>query len=342
MYKTKNVRVNACLCILLIILGSPVSALTIKLGSLVPAGSPWHNALKMLAVEWRSISGNRVNIKIYPGGIAGDEPDMLRKMRINQLQAAALTGVGLFRIVPDLLSIQLPLLIANDEELDYILKKMKPTFEREMERKGFKMIVWTMTGWAHFFSRYPVVTPEDLKRQKLNVPAGNEREILAMKKIGFHVVPLPVPDLLTGLQSGMVDAFFGTPLIAAAFQWFGPAKNMCALRWAPVIGGIVLSTRTWNKIPDHIKPGLMEAALKAERSLRIETKKVEEEALAVMKQHGLVIHPVSPAVEREWKQLMDQGLDLIMGKSISREIYAQVRGYLNDFRKRPITGKNPE
>ena len=281
----KKTIVYICL-FLFIILRDPVSALTIKLGSLAPAGSPWDNALKELAGEWRSLSRNRIHLKIYPGGIAGSEPDMIRKLRINQLQAAGLTGVGLFQIVPNLLTIQLPLLVRNDEELDYVLEKMQPYFEREMAEKGFKLIIWTMAGWAHFFAKTPVSTPGDLMKQRLHVPAGNEQEILALKKMGFQVVALPIPDVLIALQSGMVDAFVGTVLTAAVFQWFGLVRNMCALRWMPLIGGIVISSRAWRQVQEDLKPALMEAASRVEKALRAETARLEQEALAVMKRHG--------------------------------------------------------
>ena len=312
---------------------NPASALTIKMGSLMPVGSPWDNALKELAAAWRSISGNRVNLKIYPGGIAGSEPDMIRKMRINQLQAAGLTGVGLFRIDPSVLIVQLPMFVRSDEELDYVLKNLRPTFEKEMEEKGFKVIAWTMVGWAHFFARDPVITPADLMRQKLHVPAGNEREILALKKLGFQVVPLPITDVMMALQSGMIDAFMSPPLAAAAFQWFGLAKNMCSLRWAPVLGGIVISTRAWGQIQDDLKPRLLEAALKVERSMRSETLRVEQEALTVMERYGLIINPVSIEAEKAWLAVVQKGFDLIAGKSFNREIYDQVKGHLLDFRK---------
>lgn len=317
---------------LLIILANPIAALTIKLGSLAPVGSPWDNALRELAAEWQKISRGRVNMKIYPGGIVGDEPDMLRKIRIRQLDATAITGIGMTSIAPNVLAVQLPMLLRNDAELDYVLNKMKPIFEEEFESKGFKVILWTMAGWAHFFAKEPIIYPEDLRNQKFFITEGSSNDALVWKKMGFHVVPLSVNDVLPALQSGMIDAVTTTPLAAAALQWFGLAKNMCGLRWAPMIGSIVISTRTWKRIPESIRPELLEAANKIERSLRVEAAIIEAQAMEIMKENGLVVNPVPPEAEKEWRKIVDNGLDMLIGKSFDRKTYDLVRSHLKDYR----------
>lgn len=316
----------------LIILTNPLFALTIKLGSLAPVGSPWDNALRQLSAEWQKISRGRVNLKIYPGGIAGDEPDMLRKIRIRQLDATGITGVGMTHIAPNVLAVQLPMLVHNDAELDYVLKKMQPVFEKEFESKGFKVILWTMAGWAHFFAKEPIVYPEDLRNQKFFVTEGSSNDIQAWKKMGFHVIPLSVNDVLPALQSGMVDAVTTTPLAAAALQWFGLAKNMCGLKWAPMIGSIVMSTRTWERIPESMRPELLEAAYKIERTLKVESAKLEEQAMEIMKENGLVLNPLPPDAEKEWRKIVDNGLDILIGKSFDRKTYDLVMSHLKDYR----------
>lgn len=310
----------------------PANALTVKLGSLAPSGSPWDKGLRQIAAEWSSISNGKIVLKIYPGGIVGDEEDMIRKMRIGQLSAAAITGVGLCRIFSGILAVQLPLLIRSDEELFYVLDKMKPSFEKRLEAKGFKILVWSKVGWVHFFSKNPVVGPDDLKKQRMFIYAGDPDGVQAWKDAGFHPVPLAPTDIMSSLQSNMVEAFSATPLSAASYQWFGLAKNMCGMKWAPLIGGIVVTTRTWEKIPSSQRPELLEATRKIALKLQAEANKSDEQALTVMKQHGLVINPVPPDVEAQWEAGVQNAFTKLAGRSFDKASYEEVRQHLVIFR----------
>jgi TRAP-type C4-dicarboxylate transport system substrate-binding protein len=311
---------------------SPAPALTIKLGSLAPEGSPWDSALKKLAVEWNRISRGQVTLKIFPGGIAGDEPDMVRKIRINQLQAAAITGIGLQQIANDILTIQLPLLIRTDGEFEYVLAEMQPTFNTLLEQKGFTALAWSLAGWATFFTRDPVIYPQDLMKQKLQVDDGSPEMTQAWKKMGFHVVPLPATSVMSALQSGMVEAFTLTPLTAAAMQWFALAPNMAGLRWAPMVGGIIISNRTWARVPDNLKPELLAAIRVVLADLEGETRALEDKALEVMLNNGLQVHPLPAAAEEEWRRVVEDGFGLIIGKSFSAQVYEEIRTHLEVYR----------
>jgi len=133
-------KVLYLLCVSLIV-SAPVSAQVIKLGSLAPEGSPWDKALRRIAADWNTVSNGRLKVRVFAGGIAGDEPNMVRKIRINQLQAAAITGVGLGSIVEDIYAVQLPLLIRTTEEMEYVMAEMEPTLNRMLQEKGFTMAV---------------------------------------------------------------------------------------------------------------------------------------------------------------------------------------------------------
>ncbi len=320
------------LCFTLCGLSAP--ALTIKMGSIAPFGSPWDKALKKLAVEWQKVSRGKVTLKIYSGGIAGGELDMIRKMRINQLQAAAMTGVGLGKIAWDLLIIQLPFVVRTDDELDYVFEKMSPTFNALLQEKGFKLLAFTKAGWAHFFSKRPVIYPEDLRQHKMQVLKGSEDIDRAWREMGFHIIPLDASDAIPALQSGMVETFSATPLTAAAMQWFALAKNMTDFNWAPLIGGIVVTTRTWNRIPKDLQPKLMAATESIFEDLNRETIKVEAQAMKVMLENGLIINHVPPEAELEWKKMVDRGFGILIGSTLSRDLYEETLKYLEEFRSR--------
>jgi TRAP-type C4-dicarboxylate transport system substrate-binding protein len=311
---------------------TPASGLTVKLGSLAPAGSPWDKGLNRLGAEWQKISNGTVELKIYPGGIVGDESDMTRKMRIGQLNAAGLSGVGLLRICPDIVTVQLPLFIRGNAELDYVLDKMKPAFSKELEQHGFKVLIWSFVGWVHFFSKNPVVTPDDLQKQKMFVWAGDADAAQIWKESGFHVIPLTPTDIMPSLQSGMIDAFGATSLTAASYQWFGLAKNMCGMKWAPLIGGVVVSTNTWAKLDPALAAKLEAAAIQVGVDMQADILKADASALDIMKKNGLVVNPVPPAAEDKWHAAIQGGIEKGFLKNITPEIYDAVKKYDAEYR----------
>jgi len=327
----KNATVIAAMLAVILASGPTAHCLAaqiIKLGSLAPAGSPWDKGLRTIAAEWGRISNGAITVKIYAGGIVGDEMDMIRKMRIDQLNAAGLTGVGLCRIYPDILTIQAPMLVRTNEQLARALDAMKPGFEKGLEEKGFTIIVWNSVGWVHFFSRAPVVRPADLQKQKLFVWAGDEDAVQVWKDMGFHPIPLNVTDLMSSLQSGMVDAFSTTPLSAASNQWFGLATHMCDLKWAPLIAGIVVSKKTWDRIPADLRPKCLESAQKAGAAMEAEVADADRSAIDIMKQNGLRVHNVPADAEAEWQAAVTKGTPRLFGSSINKSTYEAIQAII--------------
>ncbi len=308
-------------------------ALTIKLGTLVPPGSAWELNLKWLAAEWAKISKNRVVLKIYSGGRAGDEQDMLRKMRFNQLQAVGLSIAGLSQVHGAVLAPAIPMLVENEAELSFVLEKMKPALSKEFEKKGFKILFWNLAGWAYFFSRYPIVFPSDLKNQKMWVMAGNTDEANTWKRMGYRVVTFSTLDMLVQLQTGGVDAFVTSPIIAASNQWFGIAKNMSGFSWAPFYGAFLISTRTWNRIPKELHARLQEAAEQCSERMNKETKKANRDAIEVMEKYGLIINDTSEGAIEAWRDLAENGVSEFVGGKFEMKYYEQAKEYLDEYRK---------
>ena len=311
---------------------SPASALTIKLGTLAPEGSPWYNIIRDMAQAWKEGTNGKIKVRIYPGGVAGDDPDMVRKMRIGQLHAAVLSAAGLYDIAPETQALQMPMMLASYEELDYVMDRLAPKFEAMLEAKGFKVLSWGDAGWVHFFAQKPVVRPEDLKPLRLFVWSGDTLYVEAWKDAGYRPVPLASTEIHSALQSGLINAFPATPIAALSFQWFGLAKHMTDLKWAPLIGATVISTRKWRRIPDDIKLLLVESAREAGARIRWETRKVGNEAVTVMKKHGLVVHHVPSDVVRDWERSARAGYPKIVGKVVPLALVAEVERLRNEYR----------
>jgi TRAP-type C4-dicarboxylate transport system substrate-binding protein len=325
-------RLALALTLALLLAGSLSAQTVIKLGSLAPADSPWDKALLKMALDWQTISKGRVTLKVYSGGIAGDEPDMLRKMRIGQLQAAAVSGSGLGKIHPDFLVYQLPFMAKNDAELEYLFGRLRPRLEKLAEEKGFTFLAFTRSGWLHFFAKTKAVSPADVAKLKFFVMEGSPEIDQAWKEMGFHIVPLPANDAFAALQSGMVEVFSASPLSAAAMQWFALAPNMTDFNWSPLTGGLVISSQAWKRIPAELRPELARAAEAALGGLAAEVEKVEAQAMQIMKQNGLVIHKASPEQLKQWEKLVEKALKILMNNPISSDIYREAQGYLAEYR----------
>lgn len=328
----RRTRVTILMLAALSLFAPRAAAETIKLGTLAPEGSPWYNIIRDMAEAWKEETGGKIQFRIYPGGVVGDDPDMVRKMRIGQLHAAVLTGTGLNAIAPETQALMMPMMLSSYEELDYVMDRIAPTLEAILESKGFKVLNWGDAGWVHFFAQKPVVHPKDLRPLRLFVWAGDTAYVEAWKDAGYRPVPLAATEILTGLQSGLINALPTTPLAALSFQWFALAKHMTDLNWAPLIGATVISTSKWERIPDDIQPLLLASARRAGERIRSETRKVGEEAVEVMKKYGLVVHHVPPDVVAEWERSARAGYPQIVGKVVPAAMVAEVDRLRNEYR----------
>jgi TRAP-type C4-dicarboxylate transport system substrate-binding protein len=309
------------------------AAQVIKLGTIAPEGSPWHDGLLELAQRWREISGGRIDLRIYPGGVSGDEPDMIRKMRIGQLHAAALTTVGLTTVVPDIEALAFPTVVHSDAELDQIIRRVGPVIEGQLAAKGFKVLNWSSAGWVRIFAREPVVTVADLQRQKLFVWGQDAAYMELLRKTGMNPIPLAITDLLPSLETGLVNAFAAPPAAALAFQWFALAKHMTDFRWQPMVGTTVVSMKTWQAIPEPLRGELEQAAHEGGARLLQKSRALEQEAIRVMQQHGLVVHEVPPPVAAEWRDVVrEKGLPVFVGPRFSQATFDAVQAALADYR----------
>ncbi len=307
-----------------LLLPAPAPGQTIKLATLAPVGSPWHAIVRDMAADWTKVTNGKFQVRIYAGGIAGDEPDMVRKLRVGQLQAALLTGNGLSEIAPEIQALQMPMMLNSDAELDYALAQLGSQFETLLQAKGFKVLNWGDAGWVRFFTQKPVVTPDDLKPLKLFTWAGDAAYLEAWKDAGYNPVSLPANEIHTGLQSGLINAFVAPPIAALAFQWFGSAKHMTDLRWAPLIGAAVMTDKAWQDIPNEFKPLLVESAAAANLRFRDDIRGLSGNAIDVMKKHGLVVHPVPRAERLLWEKSARSSYSKLVGRVVPAHMVAEV------------------
>jgi TRAP-type C4-dicarboxylate transport system substrate-binding protein len=311
----------------------------IKLATLAPEGSSWFKVLQDMGEDWKKVSGGAVTLRIYPGGVAGDEDAMIRKMRIGQIQAAAITGMGLAYLDKSFYALHIPMLYASDDEIDYVRDRYGPVLEKRLEEKGFIILNWGDAGWVRFFTKSPMVSPEEAKALKLYLSSGNPTLVQLYKETGFRPVIISVADLLPGLQTGMVNGFNATPLAALAFQWFALAPHMADLQWAPLTGATVIEKQSWEKIPADLRAKLLDASRDTGRKLRTEIRRLNQEAIDVMVKNGLKIHKVPPDAQLRWLKMVEDIHPRIRGGIMPAEAFDAVKKYRDEYRALKSPGK---
>jgi len=306
----------------------------IRLATLAPKGSSYYQILQAMGEKWRQAPGGGASLTIFADGSMGGEADMVRRMRVGQLQAGMLTVVGLSEIDPSVSALQnMPMMFRSLDEVDYIRQKLAPSIEKKLLEKGFVALCWGDSGWVRFFSKEPVVYPADLKKMKLFTWAGDAKQLDIMKAGGYQPIPLETNDILPSLQTGLINAVPSTPFYALAGQFFGPASHMLELNWAPLVGGAVVTRKTWDSLSAEARDAMMKAATEAGEQIKAKSRAESDQAVETMRKRGLTVHAVTPDVEAAWRKAAEEVYPKIRGAIVPAEMFDEVIRLLQEFRK---------
>jgi len=308
----------------------------IKLATLVPAGSPWHDLLQEMGEEWQKVSNGQVELRIYPGGTAGDEGAMVRKMRIGQLQAAMITNTGMSTISPAINAFNLPLAIDSYEKLDRVRQDLGDKMETHYEEKGFVILNWGDAGWVRFFVNDSDPSVESVRKAKMFVWAGDDRIVEVWKKAGFNTVPLAATDMLPALQTGMVNAYPTTALMSLSSQWFAFTPYMIDMPWVPLVGATIVSKRAWNKVPESIRPELKRIALETGAKLCSQIRALEEKAITEMQKRGLIVLKLNEAQRENWRKTLMSTWPQMKGDVVPDEWYEAAINSINGISENKV------
>jgi TRAP-type C4-dicarboxylate transport system substrate-binding protein len=309
-------------------------AQVIKLATLVPEGSVWDKSMREMGAEWATGTQNRVALRVYPGGVAGDEPDLVRKMRIGQLQAAAVTTAGLANIDPAFNVFNIPMFFTSYPELYATLTKLEPMLRQRLDAKGFVLLSWGHGGWVYFFTKSQVASVDALRKTKMFVWAGDDKMVALWKQLGFNPVPLAANDIMTGLQTGMIDAYPTTPLLGLTLQWYRQTPNMVGMGMAPLVGGLVMTKAAWAKISPTDQQRISAACMKLQKQLEIEVPRQDTTAIGEMEKRGLHVNPVVGPAAAAFRASADQFAAGMKDIRVPPEILETARRERDAFRAR--------
>jgi TRAP-type C4-dicarboxylate transport system substrate-binding protein len=310
-----------------------MAGVVIKFATLAPEGTPWMQIMREMSREVERHSQGEVSFQFYPGGLAGDEREVIRKMHTQQLHGGAFTGIGMGLMLPESRVLELPLLFRDAPEADHVVAAMLPHFEKAFDQKGYVLLSLNEAGPVFIFSKPPLRTLQDAARAKM-WQWPDDLLIQAMfKAFDLSPVPLTLPEVLPSLQSGLIEACYGTPLGVLALQWFTQVKYRVLPAITRVMGALVVTRHQWQKLsPEQqtvVRDTVKAYAVKATASVR----QYEEKALPLLAASGIEEMALSTDDVNLLRQRSEQLRRDLIDKLYPSDLLSRILGVREQYRQ---------
>ncbi|MCX6113022.1 MAG: TRAP transporter substrate-binding protein DctP [Proteobacteria bacterium] len=314
----------------------------IKFAVLAPEGSTWLNLMRQFSEQITKETKGQITYKIFPGGISGDEFDVIRKMRIGKIDSAGFTGVGLGQILPSIRVLELPRLFSSYKEIDYVTAKMRPYFEKELDKKGYILLGWAEVGFVNMFSNKPLDSLNSLEGVKMWAWEGDPLAKELFEKLKIVPNPMPVTDVFTSLQTGLINAVYVSPLAAIALQWFTRTKYMNTLKLTNATGAILMTKNSFNKLSPAHQKLLRERSDEFCKRLVEASRRDNDKAYDTLKRNNIKFVDMNEQDIKKFDQISEQVWKSLTGKLYSRELLDQVLKYREEFKSSAKNTKSPK
>ncbi len=312
----------------------------IKFATLAPDGSTWMKTMRKVDEDVRARTENRVGFKFYPGGVQGDEKDVIRKMRNGQIHAGGFTGFGLGAIVPETRVLELPFMFDSIDELDYVRTQTNDYYEKAFKAKDYALLGWTDVGFVYLYTKSPVRKASDMPGVKWWIWSGDQLAEIFYKAFGITPVPLAAPDVLTSLQTGVVDGVYASPLACVALQWFTRVKYMSDVPVTHGISAVVATEKSLAAVSPADRAIVLDVMHRELAALTAKTRSQNEEAIAEIKKEGVQVVPVDAASRQEFvtrgRAAWGDGVPALY----PQELLDRVKSLLADYRKNHTAGSS--
>ena len=293
----------------------------VKLATLAPQGSSWHGLLRSLGERWSAESGGRVRLRIYAGGTQGSEVDMVRKMAVGQLQAAALTNVGLRSLAAEPSIFTVPGMVEGAAEFRALLPRVRARLEELLLARGYVTLHWVELGTAYVFCDRGYASPDEMGEARMFAWVGDPGAADAFRAAGFRPVELSSTDLPASLQTGMVTCVTQPPAYALTARTFDRANHMMDYPWVWMAGATLVRREAWESVPAELRPGLLRAAREIGAQLDAESRRLHDDAIAAMRRQGLVVQPVNRAA---WRAAAERTWPVVRGGLVPEPFFDEV------------------
>ena len=308
-----------------------------KIGSLAPDGSVWTTRFADFAKEVSAKTNGEVAFKIYSGGVMGDDRAMYRKMRVGQLHGGGFTMTGISEVVTDFRILSIPFLFKNYDEVDRVIAGLFPTFQREFNENGMELLAMSEVGFVYTMSTKPINTIGQLRQSKSWAPENDPVSQAFLKSIGITPIPLTIPDVLSSLQTGLIDTVYNSLYGTIVMQWFTRTSYLTDVPFAYAYGGVVFSKAAFDKLPPAYAAICRDLAKKHFGGLLADTRKSNEDALASLKKNGVKLVSFPESDLAELRKYRDQTVQSVSGKAFSKEMYDETMRLLAEARKGPAS-----
>lgn len=317
----------------LFIFSTSTHAATIKIATLSPDGTTWMKKMRSAAKDIATQTSNRVKIKFYPGGVMGNENAILRKMRINQLQGAAISSGALVRYYKDSSIYGMPFLFNSHAEAVYVRSKMDKLIIEGLEKEGMISFGFAESGFAYILSNTPVKAVTELRKLKAWIPDSEEAR-QAATAFKFQPIPLPFSDVLAGLQTSLINTIATSPIAAIALQWHSQVKYLTEMPLLYGSGTLVISKKAMNKLKADDRKIVSKIMSDAFAEIDQQNQKDNVAALAALKNQGITFVKPDDKQLAEWKSLARAGnIDMVKKGFNSKKMYNLVNKYIAEFQK---------
>jgi len=327
-------RLSLLIALAALLAASTGQAVTLKVATLAPDGTTWMKMLRDGAKEVSQRTGGRVKLRFYPGGVMGNDKSVLRKIRIGQLQGGAITPGSLATIYKEVQVYSLPLLFRSFAEVDYVRKRMDPLMMKGIERNDFISFGFADGGFAYLMSANPLVKVDQVKGQKVWVPEGDQVSKALLSAFDVSPIQLPLTDVLTGLQTGLIDTSATSPIAASALQWHTRVKYLTNIPLIYIFGTLVIYQKALKSVSPADKQVLQEVMERVFRELDAHNRRDNERAFQALKKQGIkLVSPSSDETARWHKRVASTIEELGQRGFYSPAMLKMLRGYLRDYRK---------
>ena len=308
-------------------------AKTLKFATLAPAGTTWMKEMKAGADQVKQRTGGRVKLKFYPGGVMGNDQSVHRKIKIGQLHGGAFTQVGMAQVYPGIQVLGLPMLFRSQEEVDYVREHVDVVLKREMEAAGFVLLGISDGGFARILSKQPMQDLEALRSSKIWLPEGDKVGLTVFRALGITPISLPIADVFTGMETGLIETIPVNPTAAIAFQWHSSAAYMTDVPINFLVGLLAIRKSVFDKLSAEDQAVMREEMGVVFKRLDELNRIDDEAAKAALQQQGITLVLPHPGEIERWRNISDQSIDdMVESGVMPADLVEQVRGHLQSFR----------
>lgn len=308
-------------------------ATSLKIATIAPDGSFWMKEVQKGADEIAERTEGRVKLRVYPGGTMGNDQTVLRKMRIGQLHGGMMTLSSLSSVAPNMQVYGLPLVFRSYDEVDYVRQRMDQLLMKSLEDNGYISFGVIEGGFAYIMSNKPATNLDDVRGQKAWVPEGDVVGEAILQAAGISPVPLPVSDVLTGLQTGLIDTVAGPPVGAVALQWFTRTKYFTDMPILYSYGSIVFSQRAFLKLSEADRAIVREVMSRVSATLDEQTRRDNQNAREALAKQGLEFVTLTDEEKRRWQEVADTATESLDKRgAVPSKSLAELRRHLEEFR----------